>query len=104
MSALPELPDIPMAPVVATQSNPNGAQSEPSGFADTDVANAVRLATRYGESIRYTTAAGWLVWDGKRWSEDERDVNIQGLAKDTAVAIFDEIKDAPNRDQIMRHA
>ncbi len=33
-----------------------------------------------------------------------KDVRIQALAKDTVLAIFDEIKTAPNRDEIMRHA
>jgi putative DNA primase/helicase len=44
------------------------------------------------------------VWDGKRWREDEKDVRIQALAKDTALSIFDEIKTAANRDQFIRHA
>ena len=73
-------------------------------FTDTDVANAQRLAKRHLCNIRYTTAAGWLVWDGKRWREDEKDVRIQALAKETSIAIFDEIKGAPDRDIIIRHA
>ncbi|HVC36976.1 MAG TPA: phage/plasmid primase, P4 family [Gammaproteobacteria bacterium] len=75
-----------------------------TAFSDTDIANAKRLAERRHEDIRYTTAWGWLVWDGIRWCEDEKDVLIQALAKETAVAIFDEIRAAPDREAMMRHA
>lgn len=80
------------------------AADEAGGFFDTDIANAARLAARHGPNIRYTTAAGWLVFDRVRWREDEKDVRIQTLGKDTALAIFDEIKTTPNRDAMMRHA
>jgi putative DNA primase/helicase len=80
------------------------AQEFPGGFVDTDLANARRLAERHGTKLRYTTAAGWLVWDGKRYREDTKAVDVQALAKETAVAIFDEIKSAPDRDAMMRHA
>jgi putative DNA primase/helicase len=73
-------------------------------FVDTDMANARRLAQRHGPSLRYTTAAGWLAWRGDRWLEDRKGVAVQGLAKETAAAIFDEIKDAADRDAMMRHA
>lgn len=93
MSALPGLPEIPLAPT-----------EEGSGFPDTDIANAARLVHRHGTHIRYTTAAGWTVWDGKRWIHDERDVRIQAFAKETALSIFDEIKNASDRNVIIRHA
>jgi putative DNA primase/helicase len=75
-----------------------------TGFFDTDLANGRRLATCSGGDIRYTTQSGWLVWDGRRWAEDDRDVRIQGLAKACMQSIFDEIKTAPDRDRMMRHA
>jgi len=75
-----------------------------AAFSDTDIANAKRLAERHREDIRYTTASGWLTWDGVSWCEDEKDVRIQALAKETALAIFDEIKGASDRDAMMRHA
>jgi phage/plasmid-associated DNA primase len=74
------------------------------GFADTDIANAVRMAKRHGNNIRYTAAGGWMVWDGRRWCQDEKDVRVQALAKNTALSIFDEIRKAKNRDEIMSHA
>jgi putative DNA primase/helicase len=78
--------------------------SEASGFTDTDIANGVRLARRHRPNIRFTESAGWLVWDGKRWAEDPKSVKVQGLAKETALAIFDEIRDAADRKVMMRHA
>jgi len=76
----------------------------PTGFVDTDVANAKRLVQRHGANLHFTAAAGWLVWDGVRWAQDEKGVRLQALATDTALAIFDEIKGAVDRDQLMRHA
>jgi putative DNA primase/helicase len=39
---------------------------------NTDVGNAVQFAARHGENIRYCYAwAKWLVWDGRRWREDD---------------------------------
>lgn len=73
-------------------------------FTDTDVANAQRFARQHGENVRFTTAAGWLVWDGKRWQIDEKDVLITARAKETAITIYDEIKHAANRDELFTWA
>jgi putative DNA primase/helicase len=74
------------------------------GFSDTDIANAARLAARHGENLRFTAAAGWLVWDGARWREDRKAVAVQALAKETAVAIFDEVKNATDHKAMFKHA
>lgn len=71
---------------------------------DSDIANARRLAARHGADLRYTPERGWFVWDGRRWAADEKAVQVQARAKETAVAIFDEVKDAPDRDVRYRHA
>lgn len=71
---------------------------------DTDVANARRLHQRFGSDIKFTAERGWLVWNGKRWVPDEKSVVVQGLARDTALGIFDEIKDAGDREAVWRHA
>lgn len=63
------------------------------GVINTDMVNARRLVRRSGEMIRYTPEAGWLVWDGRRWRVDDLG-EIQALAKDAALSIFDEIKDS----------
>lgn len=73
-------------------------------FNDTDLANARRLAVRHGEDIRFTAERGWLVWDGRRWAADEKSVQIQARAKETSASIYDEVKDAADRDAIYKHA
>ena len=87
--------DFPM------KSNVDGAASE---IVDSDMANARRLAERHGAGLRYTTERGWLVWDGRRWATDERNVLVQSLAKDVARSIYDEISAAADRPAMFRHA
>lgn len=70
----------------------------------TDSANARRLVRRHGETLRFTEAAGWLVFDGVRWIGDPKGIRAQVRAKDTAVAIFDELALAPDRQALFRHA
>lgn len=71
---------------------------------DTDLANATRLSKRYGADMRFTPERGWCTWDGRRWAGDDKQVQIQAFAKDTASAIFDEVKDAADKDAAYRHA
>lgn len=74
------------------------------GFTNTDIANGKRLAIQHGSNLRFTAAAGWLVWDGTRWREDPKTVQVQALAKQTALAIFDEIKNATDHKSMLKHA
>ena len=61
-----------------------------------DAGNAERLADRHGANLRYCFPWGkWLVYDGARWRVDDRGAVVQ-LAKDTARAIFEEAKEAPD--------
>jgi putative DNA primase/helicase len=62
------------------------------------------LAAKHGADLKFTPERGWLVYDGRRWAVDDKAIEVQARAKDTAMAIFDEIKDAPDRDARMRHA
>ena len=71
---------------------------------DTDLANARRLSARHGRDTRFTPERGWLTWDSKRWAVDEKQVAVQALAKDTAAAIFDEVREAENKDAAYQHA
>lgn len=73
-------------------------------ISDTDIANGARLATRHGENLRFTVERGWHAWDGRRWQCDEKMVSIQGLAKETARSIFDEIKSSPDPKSMFAHA
>jgi putative DNA primase/helicase len=91
--------ELPKAPKV--QSNPDAAPFE---IHDSDIANGKRLAARHGRDMKYTPERGWFVWDGRRWAADEKGILVQARAKETAIAIFDEIRDAPDRKARMQHA
>lgn len=71
---------------------------------DSDIANTLRLAARFGADLRFTVARGWFAWDGKRWATDEKAVRIQAMAKFTAKSIFAEIESAPDRARMFKHA
>jgi len=77
---------------------------EPTGFVDTDIANATRLAQRHRCRPPLYRRRRLARLDGKRHREDPKGVRVQALAKDTSISIFDEIKTAPDRDAMMRHA
>jgi putative DNA primase/helicase len=76
----------------------------PMQITDSDLANGKRLAARHGGDLRFTPERGWHVWDGRRWAVDDKGIEVQARAKETALAIFDEIRDAPDRAARMRHA
>ncbi|WP_271299646.1 phage/plasmid primase, P4 family [Sphingomonas sp. CV7422] len=42
-------------------------------YALTDFGIAERFRERYGDDYRFTTAKGWLGWDGRRWKELDQD-------------------------------
>lgn len=71
---------------------------------DSDIANAKRLAEQHGRDLRFTPERGWLAWDGRRWAVDDKELAVQARAKETALSVFDEIKNAVDRDERMRHA
>lgn len=75
-----------------------------SQITDSDCANALRLVRTHGADIRFTPERGWLVWDGTRWGLDEKGLAVAAMAKDTALAIFDEVRGADRRDEVYRHA
>lgn len=59
-------------------------------FKTTDMGNGQRLATWYGNAIRYCDDwGGWLVWDGKRWAIDKT-CRIEWLAKQAVRGIYAE--------------
>ncbi|UJS16904.1 MAG: phage/plasmid primase, P4 family [Candidatus Jettenia sp.] len=56
----------------------------------TDLGNARRLVSLYGDKIRYCFAwKKWLIWDGKSWSVDD-DGQIIWLGKETVKRIYQE--------------
>jgi len=76
----------------------------PSGITDSDIANGQRLAARHGQDLRFTPERGWFCWDGRRWAVDDKGIQVQARAKESALSIFDEIKLASDRDARMHHA
>jgi putative DNA primase/helicase len=60
----------------------------------------------YGRDIRYSTQAGWHVWDGARWAQSETGA-IERLAKSTVETIYSEAaacKDVDRWRALMNHA
>jgi putative DNA primase/helicase len=54
----------------------------------TDVGNGRRLAAAYRDVIRYVHAwKAWLIWDGKRWVQDDQ-LSIEMYAKNVIRAYF----------------
>jgi putative DNA primase/helicase len=67
-----------------------------------DAGNAERLADRHGANLRYCYPWGkWLVYDGARWRVDDRGAVVR-LAKETARAVFEEAKEAPDDETAKR--
>lgn len=61
-----------------------------AGFQRTDLGNAERFEARYGHSFRFTTAKGWLGWDGKRWKVLDQDKDT--LPAEVQAAVFDTVR------------
>ena len=79
-------------------------QAERVDLTDTDIANSQRFARQHGADVRFTPERGWFVWDGRRWLADDKNLLVVTRAKQTVLAIFDELKSAANRDEVFRHA
>lgn len=63
-----------------------------------DVGNARRFVAQYGKDLRYCGEIGkWLIWDGTRWLNDERDT-VTAWAKQTVRALYLEAASATDRD------
>jgi putative DNA primase/helicase len=72
----------------------------------TDVGNARRLVATYGEDLRYCKAwKSWLVWNGVKWTRDDRDT-VTAWAKAITANMFREAADAPASHQkaLVEHA
>jgi DNA primase len=51
----------------------------------TDLGNAERFQRRFGDQFRYTTAKGWLGWDGRRWCVLDQEDKVTPAAVQEAV-------------------
>lgn len=69
-----------------------------SGFANTDIGNAERFASRHGTDMRYChVQRKFYVWSGRHWELDSRGESHR-RAKDTVRAIYHEAANEPDPD------
>ncbi|WP_428968067.1 phage/plasmid primase, P4 family [Sphingomonas sp. Xoc002] len=69
-------------------------------FPMTDFGIAERFRARYGADYRYTTAKGWLGWDGRRWrvlDQDEKTPPAEVIS-----AAFDTIRSIQEEARLIR--
>src|SRR5436309_3124400 len=73
------IPCVEVAPLPFAQAQPftdlYGSQRSDDGMAR-------RLVQRFGGSLRYCPALGWLYWDTRRWQKCE-ECQVVELARDT---------------------
>lgn len=73
----------------------------------TDLGNAERLVSMHGDALRYTTALGWMAYDGKKWRRDDGEQQIQTFAARVARGIRVEAARQANTDgfkELSKHA
>jgi putative DNA primase/helicase len=73
----------------------------------TDMGNASRLVRRYGDRLRHVAGWGWMVYDGKRWTQDKQDKQVMEYAKQTVRDMYREaaeIADPSERLALVKHA
>lgn len=84
--------------------NTDGRLSLWSADARTELANARRFTTSFGDQIRYCAKlAAWFVYDGTRWKRDEA-LAVEALFKATADELWGEVtkiaKDCENKQLV----
>lgn len=62
----------------------------------TDIGNAERLITWFGQDLRYTPGMGWMRWEGTHWADGE--AHVQECAKNTAKNLVKWAVGLPNED------
>lgn len=61
-----------------------------AGYPLTDFGIAERFRDRFGRDFRFTTAKGWLGWDGRRWKEFDQDKDTPPA--EVIAAVFDTVR------------
>jgi P4 family phage/plasmid primase-like protien len=83
------------------------ASPDPWRYHTSDLGNGERFAAQHGRDLRHCPRWGkWLVWDGFRWAEDDRNW-VRARAKVTALSIYQEgrlLRDDDERGQARRKA
>ncbi|TPW28598.1 hypothetical protein FJU08_17495 [Martelella alba] len=70
--------------------SPEEIMEECALLPETDLGNANRLLTRFGDRMHHVTHVGWHGFDGKRWLEDQSGAVVRVMAHRTAELIEDE--------------
>ncbi|WZX99591.1 phage/plasmid primase, P4 family [Bacillus sp. FSL W7-1360] len=65
-----------------------GAQEQPR-FNLTELGNAERIKHYEGHRLKYCKGIGWLVWDGKKWANDEME-RLDNIVSETLRKIYAE--------------
>lgn len=111
----PPLPDSEVIGIAQsiTRYDPEPLQKQPAAktgighFNFTDLGNAERLVSRYGDILHYCyERKRWLVWNGKVWEWDAGN-KVASLAKLAVRNIYHEAGDEPDekrRKEIANHA
>ncbi len=118
LSGLPEKGDVSdwlasgrtreeLEALVAQTPEWNARESVPTSFALTDLGNAERLMSTYGESLRYHVNTGsWLHWTGRLWTEDNTG-EIHRLTAQTVRGMMLEaaaLSDLDAQGKLLKHA
>ncbi len=103
MDAQPVSGSAPRSSTSAT-SAPRGAESLPTPRSLepwTDVGNKDRLLRHFGGVLRFDPTRGWMIWDGKRWTQDVDGGQVTGFAERAARALY--LEEEPE-DERLRQA
>jgi putative DNA primase/helicase len=71
----------------ATSTTP--ARTRPASLPSTELQNAIRLRDRMDGLLRYTSALGFLVWNGAAWESDSRS-SVRQAAQQSAIDLLTE--------------
>lgn len=58
--------------ITINKSDEDIFETKKRNFMRTELGNAERIVSEYGNVIRYVDDVGWYVWDGKHWKVDRR--------------------------------
>lgn len=87
----------------------SGGTGEPLGHVDvatgnshitdkwTDVGNKDRFLRHFADQVRYDPSRGWMVWDGRRWSQDVDGGQVMNFAVMVARSLYSE--EEPNDEK-----
>lgn len=89
-----------------SSSEPPPQDDSVPGFRLSDLGNGQRLAARVkGKALYCHPAKRWYVYDGMRWSQDDRGW-IQQAAKQSVLTMYDAMSSLPDkpRNELLKHA